>query len=264
MFHKTAYAIFGLWRLVSYVGYRGIALAIGLILPLSLIRAQEAQNPADRLTPLVQSMEKAEAGVQLPLRVTRQYRLVTPGGSDAGSEVVAEVDFAPPGRYVIQSHEGSGRVEQVVKNILQHEIETARSIQKVQSTALTRQNYDFAYVGKAVLNGRSCHVLQISPKRAQPELISGRAWIDEQSFLIRRIEGTLAKSPSWWIKSVHVDLSFSTFQENWVQTTMDAVAEVRCLGTRELTSHILNYQSAPLAAKNIDRFITLLPAVGAH
>ena len=245
--------------------FRLASLPIGLLLAVSLLYGQESRvSSPDLLNSVVQSMEKAEARVQLPLRVTREYQLASPSGKDRPSQVVAEVDFSPPGRYAIQSHQGSGRAEQVVKNILQHEIETARSLEKIQSTAVTRQNYDFVYLGTAVLDGRPCRLLGISPKREQPELISGRVWVDQESFLIRKIEGNLAKSPSWWIKSVHVQASFSSFQDTWMQTSVDAVADVRCFGMRELTSKVLSYDTAPLAAHNFSRSIRLLPATGVH
>lgn len=229
-----------------------------LLLSISLAGAQEGNQSThpDPLPVIVQSMERAQSEIQLPIRVTREYHLGSTAKLAADSEVVAEVDFTLPGRYVIQKRDGSGRAEQVVRNILQHEIEIASSVQKSQSRAFSTQNYDFAYLGQTMRNGHRCYLLQINPKRAQPELVSGRAWIDQESFLIRRVEGNLAKSPSWWIKSVHVEINFSTFLDSWVQTTMDAVADVRCFGIRELTSQILSYDTARLAAQNLDRWST--------
>jgi len=205
------------------------------------------RNSADVLTSLIPAMEEAQSKIQLPRHVTREYRL----GTD--SEVVATVDFTPPGKYGIQKHSGSNRAEQVVRRILEHEIEIALSTQKSQSTAVTTENYDFRYIGEGVLNGRPCHLLQMRPKRQQTELVSGRAWIDQQSSLISRIEGELAKSPSWWVKRVHVDLRFTSSGQSWLQTSMEAVAEVRCIGPQKLTSRVLDYDSATLAAENNDR-----------
>jgi hypothetical protein len=122
------------------------------------------------------------------------------------------------------------------------------SIPRSKSTAITTENYDFSFLRKEVLKGHLCYVLQLTPKRKQPELISGQAWIDQHSFLIRRIEGDLAKSPSWWVEQVRVELGFTSFQNTWLQISMEAVAEVRCIGKQELTSRVLDYDTAPLSA----------------
>jgi hypothetical protein len=205
-------------------------------------------NPSVQLMVVVQSMEEAQADIQLPRHVTREYWLGSPARPDAGSAIVAHVDFSPPGRYTIDRRSGSSRAEQVVKQLLEHEIETAMSIPRSKSTAITTENYDFSFLRKEVLKGHLCYVLQLTPKRKQPELISGQAWIDQHSFLIRRIDGDLAKSPSWWVKQVHVDLEFTSSQNTWLQISMEAVAEVRCIGKQELTSRVLDYDTAPLSA----------------
>jgi hypothetical protein len=232
----------------------------GVVLLVASAAAQETASvkSVDPLAFVVQSMEKAQSEIQLPRRITREYRLgpSTSTNVSATSDVVAEVDFTPPAKYTIQTRSGSGRAEQVVRHVLEHEIQIAGSTQKSQSTVVTTDNYDFSYLGTTLLNGRPCYLLQMTPKRKQPELISGRAWIDQQSFLILRMEGDLAKSPSWWVKSVHVDLSFSGSRDAWVQTNMEAVAQVRCFGPQKLTSRVLDYQTAPLAAKNVDAFRT--------
>jgi hypothetical protein len=205
-------------------------------------------NSSVQLMVLVQSMEEAQSDVQLPRHVTREYWLGSPARVEADSGVVAQLDFTPPGRYAIERPSGSNRAERVVRQLTEHEIETAMSIQRSKSTAITTENYDFSFLGKEVLNGHPCYVLQIIPKRKQVELISGRAWIDQHSFLIRRMEGDLARSPSWWVKQVHVDLAFASSHNTWLQISMEAVAEVRCLGEQKLTSRVLAYDAAPLSA----------------
>jgi hypothetical protein len=210
---------------------------------------------------VVQSMEKAQAGIQLPDRVTSEYHLGSPSSVAEDSKVVAQIDFGPPGKYAVQRHWGSMRAEYVVRNVVQREVEITNSAERMRSTALNRQNYDFQYLGKSDLNGQDCYLLQITPKRKQPELIQGRAWVDGQTFLVRKIEGDLVKSPSWWVKSVHVNLEFSDFHGTWLQTSMDAVADVRCFGTQELTSQVLEYTPQTVAAKKTTkRWITPLSA----
>lgn len=204
------------------------------------------------VTQIIPMMERAQSDVQLPRQIVREYHVTTPSNIASDSEIVAQMDFAPPpGKYVIQKRMGSLRAEIVVKNVLQHELEISVSNQKLRSAAITHDNYDFSLLGNDSVDGHPCFVLQMMPKRGQAELIRGRVWVDRQSFLIRRIDGDLVKSPSWWVKSAHVDIRFADFRGAWLQTSWQAIAQVRCFGDQELTSRVLDYTGAPLTAKNI-------------
>jgi hypothetical protein len=133
-----------------------------------------------------------------------------------------------------------------VQRVLDHEKEASQG--NKARTALTRDNYDFILAGEAVLDGRTCYVLGLKPKRKENDLISGTAWVDQHSFSILQIEGETAKSPSWWLKSVRVKLSFGDLSGTWLQTSMEAVADVRVFGFHTLTSRILDYRGTDISA----------------
>jgi hypothetical protein len=257
---KAVGAILGVGVHLNWVRW-AVPVLTTVLLPVSLAWGQQPVNGKDALPFVLQSMERAQAQLQLPRNVVREYHLGSPASISSDSEVVVELDLNPPGRYTIQRRFGSMRAEYVVKNVLQHEMELVHSSQRAQAAAITAQNYDFQYLGTAVLNGRSCYLLQISPKREQPELIRGHVWVDQHSFLIRRLEGDLAKSPSWWVKNVHLDITFSDFRGTWIQTEMQAVADVRCFGTQKLTSQVLDYNRTMVAQKTVKRSAPLSVAV---
>jgi hypothetical protein len=208
---------------------------------------QSAPTGPIPLNSIVEAVEKAQAAVrpQVSYQVVREYRLFGAKNSGADSEVIAEVDFWPPARedYRIQRSAGSHRGPQVVQRVLEHEAERASHNNQAR-TAVSRENYDFRYIGEATLNGRPCYLLELKPRRREPELISGQVWIDQHSFLVRHIEGELAKSPSWWLKKVRVKLTFADFDGTWLQTGVEAVADVRMVGTHTLTSRVLDYRAA--------------------
>src|ERR1017187_8500776 len=211
----------------------------------SVTFAQGRPNPAspDQLTFIVENMERAQSEVSIPSHVVRDYRLRRPNS--------AKVDFRPPGNYTIQKRSGSSIGEVVVKRILKGEVEIAVSFEKSAAAAVTRKNYVFSYLGDTVLEGHSYYLLRLDPKRKKPELISGQAWVDQHSFLIRRIDGKIAKSPTWWVKKIHIEFDFATTQRMWVLSSMVAVADVRCLGPQKLTSHVLDYGTASLVAAKV-------------
>ena len=113
---------------------------------------------------------------------------------------------------------------------------------------MTSDNYDFTYIGETVLDGQPCYLLGLKPKRKEKDLISGQAWVDKNSFLVRHIEGEIAKTPSWWLKRVRVKLAFADLEGTWLQTSMEAVADVRILGLHTLISRILDYRSTDVVA----------------
>jgi hypothetical protein len=213
---------------------------------------------------IVEALEKTQSQGRLhtPYQMLREYRLFGAKSSSADSKVVAEVNFRPPTSkdYKIQNSSGSKRGEQVVRRVLDHEVQ-ATSNGSQSRTALTRDNYDFTFIAEEALDGQPCYLLQLKPKRKETDLISGKAWVDKQSFLVRRIEGEVAKTPSWWLKRVRVKLAFADLEGTWVQTNFEAVADVRMVGTHTLTSRILDYRGtnvvsstrAPLRSANRSR-----------
>lgn len=218
----------------------------------SFTAAQQHTGPGTApLSGLIDGMEKAQAAVrpQISYVVIREYRLSGANRRSADSDVVAQVGFRPPSSkdYTIQQSSGSNRGLQVVRRILDHEVAAASENDNTK-TALDTGNYDFTYLGEAILDGHGCYLLGLNPKRKDKDLISGQAWVDKASFVTRRIEGDLVKTPSWWLKKVHVTLTFADVQGSWLQTSMEAVADVRIAGPHTLTSRILDYRPMAVVA----------------
>ena len=223
---------------------------LGLAVATLLTVVSQAQQYSNTLTQqeftsVVQRLEQGqrEGKPGVPYQVTRHYQLIDGGSSRVNSDVVVGVEYSPPNResYVIHECKGSSRGEQVVRRILDHESAFVAAGPPTWSSALlTRDNYIFSNLGETTLDGEQFYLVGLTPKRKQKELISGQAWVDKQTFLIRRIEGELAKSPSWLLKKVHVQLDFSDVSGLWLQTGMQATADVRFLGTQTLQSQTLN------------------------
>jgi hypothetical protein len=221
-----------------------------LLLCCFAIAQERANTAAPSLTSIIQAMENSQSDVrrQVPYLVIREYSLSGMKTTSANADVVAQVDFNPPtGKdYSIQKWSGSARGKQVVQRVLDHEMEASKGNQS--RTALTRDNYDFILMSDAVFNGRPCYVLGLKPKRKEKDLVSGSAWVDKSSFLVLHLEGETARVPSWWLKSVRIKLSFGDFSGVWLQTSMEAVSDVRLLGLHTLRSRILDYRGSDISA----------------
>jgi len=92
---------------------------------------------------IVEALEKAQTGVrpQVSYQVIREYRLFGASDSSANSDVVAEVDFNPPASkdYRIEKSSGSARGWQVVRRVLDHEVEATSDVNRARS-AINRDN----------------------------------------------------------------------------------------------------------------------------
>ncbi len=225
---------------------------LSVMLCRSALAQEGAGSRALSLTAIIQAMEKAQAEVrpQSPYQVIREYRLFGANNSSADSTVVAKIDFRPPDsqNYNVQRWSGSSRGGQVVRRILDHEVEATVKGNQPRTHGVTSDNYDFTYRGETVLDGQPCYLLGLKPKRKEKDLISGEAWVDKHSLLVRHIEGEIAKTPSWWLKRVRVKLAFADVEGTWLQTSMEAVADVRIFGPHTLTSRILDYRAPDVFA----------------
>lgn len=238
------------------MGITNPVLIVGSLITLLCTVADAQWNVSSGTPPLssiVRGMENAQSELQprTPYQIIREYRLSGAKTSSADANVVAQLDFRPPtGKdYSIQKWSGCTRGKQIVQRILDHETGATRP--NPAQTALSSDNYDFALVGETVLAGRPSYVLELKPKRKEKDLIVGTAWVDKGTFRILQIEGEVAKAPSWWLKSVRIRMSFGDFGGTWLQTSMEAVADVRLFGPHTLSSRMLDYRGTDISASRI-------------
>ena len=229
-----------------------VAVMMTIIVPLSS-RGQQSSSVAPSLDEIVSRMEqarvKSKAGVAFQL--TREYKMFHGDETKPASQVKAEINFLPPHEkdYKIVESKGNDRGEKVVRKILDHESAAEKS--DVPPTAIVRQNYEFQLMGEERFQGARCYVLSLDPKRKDPALVQGRAWVDSDSFLIRKVEGKMSKSPSWWVKDVQLTVLFGEINGIWTQVSSLATADVRVIGRYTVDSRATNLQTAESLAANL-------------
>jgi outer membrane lipoprotein-sorting protein len=159
------------------------------------------------------------------------------------AQVVAHITYMPPDQkqYRIESSYG-GLGEKILRDVLEKETAEPRDPDR---KALSAANYNFELLGTEQLEGRNCYVLRLDPKRDDKELIRGQLWVDAETYNIHRIEGNPAKNPSWWIRDLHLLISFAEVDGMWLRTFTYAVANVRFKGKYEMVARDLEYNRAP-------------------
>jgi hypothetical protein len=172
----------------------------------------------------------------LPYEVTREYKVFRGYDKQSTSEVIAQIDFVPPDvkTYKIIQARGNSAGERMVREILDRETD---STTKKRSSEISRANYDFVLLRQQNFGIVPEYVLGIFPKRKEKNLLRGQIWVDASTFRIRRIEGVPVKSPSFWLKEIHITLQFAQLGDMWVPVTFDGIATVRFLGKYTLAGH---------------------------
>lgn len=220
---------------------------IGLLfLYLSVATCASAQTGSiiSPIDGIIAGMAQARAENQAHFRayiVTRDYKLFGKETATTKSQVIADISFVPPATktYTIQTTNGSGFGETVVRRMLMSEVEIARDY---TATEFSPDNYNFRFILEENAGGRRCYVLELLPKRKDKNLLQGKIWVDAGTYLPQRIEGAPIKIPSWWLRSLRFELSYGEVGGMWLQTALEATATVRILGPHTMVSRDVKYQ----------------------
>src|SRR5215475_9987825 len=134
------------------------------------------------------------------------------------AEMLVRVTCASDGvkQFSVLSEEGSGSIRKhVFYKLLNEEADASRRDTR-NSTRLTPENYNFQIVGQEILETGPAYVLRVAPKADNKYLINGKIWVDARDYAIVRIEGQPAKSPSFWVRSVHFVHTYEKVHQFWV------------------------------------------------
>ena len=140
--------------------------------------------------------------------------------------------------YEIVAERGSEMVRgKVLRSMLQRELELVNS-GNTEKGDLTAANYDFSEAGRDEDGAR---VVQIKPKRNDVLLVDGRAVLDDGGDLLR-VEGKLAKNPSFWTSLVNIVRRYARIGGVRVPIATETTAKVKMVGTSKLQV-VYDYES---------------------
>lgn len=158
---------------------------------------------------------------------------------------------------------GSERTRnKVFRELLKAEAEAWRAGSK-DGAALTTANYEFAPMPAS--NGQVR--IQLTPRREDPRLVVGTLTVSPDGYPVL-LEGRLAKSPSFWVKSVSVVKRFTRIGGIALPTAIESVADVRMVGQahfsmayayREVDGHTVTHSPAAPAPTRAAYAVTLRP-----
>ncbi len=101
-------------------------------------------------------------------------------------------------KYQVLWRRGPGLLQhRVIDRILTEDATLSRPSERPH-TLLNSTNYSMKVQGTQILHGKLCYIVNIHPRVHHFSLIEGTAWVEVEGFLLLRIEGRPAASPSFW------------------------------------------------------------------
>ena len=117
----------------------------------------------------------------------------------------------------------------IIARLLQAEVDHA-SKGESERTAITQANYKFSYKGISEIDDCPVHVFHVKPRAKRPGLFKGRIYLDASTGSLRRSEGTLVKTQSFFVKRIEFVQDYADFDGYTLPVHASSVAKTRLVG----------------------------------
>jgi hypothetical protein len=163
------------------------------------------------------------------------YRAVRRLEAESGSRrawLQAETEYAPATgfRYRVTGEGGSGYIRsKVLRGVLEGERQAvARG--ETDRSALDLTNYEFQPNG---MDADGLANVLVHPRRKDRLLVIGTMFLQPDGALVR-LQGRLAKSPSFWVKNVDIVRTYASVSGAVVPIALESRADLRFAGSGTL------------------------------
>ncbi len=167
------------------------------------------------------------------LRPYRAMRRLEARNGDSVGWLQASTEFAHSTglRYTITAEGGSGSIrDRVLRAVLDGEREVIARGEMARS-ALAPCNYAFQAGG---VDASGLVKVLLAPRRKERVLVAGTMFLRPTDGELVRVEGRLAKSPSFWVKTVDIVRTYERINGIVVPVALDTKAQVRMFGKATL------------------------------
>lgn len=117
----------------------------------------------------------------------------------------------------------------VILKLLQSEVDHVRKGDD-GATAIAEQNYKFSYKGMEWIHDHQAHVFRVKPRRKVPGLFNGQIFLDAVTGSLVRMEGTIVKSPSFFVREINFVQDFEDVEGFTLPTELHTSARARIVG----------------------------------
>lgn len=175
-------------------------------------------------------------------------RLEAKNGKRTGwLEAVTEYSPNAGFRYTVTAEGGHAYIrDNVLRAVLDGEREViARG--EARRSSLVEDNYTFQANG---IGTDGLVNVSLSPRRKERVLVAGQMFLKPEDGRLVRLQGKLAKSPSFWIRNVAIVRTYDRIAGTVVPVAMESHAEMRLLGNATLN---MTYQYSHINGRPVSR-----------
>lgn len=220
-----------------------VATMVGLVNLMPVTVAADAEEAAS----LIQRVVTQTTRSGLSIRAIREMKAGTISGKHQGWMEV-ETSVSPNGAFTWKVIEegGSERTRnKVFRDLLQAE-RAAWQAGARDAAALTPDNYEFAPIGAPSAGQMK---LRLTPKRKDSKLIDGTLTVTTDGYPVL-LEGRMAKSPSFWVKSVTVVKRYGRYAGVALPVHIESLADVKMFGK---SSFSMRYRYAEVNGRSFSQ-----------
>jgi hypothetical protein len=137
---------------------------------------------------------------------------------------------------------GDGFVKSnIITRLLQSEVDHVQK-DDTSLTALSPANYKFSYKGISEVEGRVVHVYQVKPRKKRTNLFKGRVYLEAHTGSLVRAEGSVVKSPSFFIKKIEFVQDYADIGGFTFPVHIHSEARTRLVGRAVVDIYHSDYQ----------------------
>jgi hypothetical protein len=181
-----------------------------------------------------------------PYRATR--RLEAENGDRKGwLEAVTQYSTAGGFTYTVTAEGGSSFIRTNVLRAALDEEGEAIAHGETSRSALALANYAFQANG---VDAEGLANVLLAPRRKERGLVTGTMFLRPDAGDLVRLQGRLARNPSFWVRNVDIVRSYARFGGEVMPIVLEAKAQVRLLGPAlfRMTYTYSEVDDQPLAA----------------
>jgi hypothetical protein len=186
---------------------------------------------------------QAQAGQLASYSANTLIHAQLPGTAQSG-EYELERHYAAPRTLEFKAvrFTGDGFVKSnVITRLLQSEVDHVQK-DDASLTALTPANYKFSYKGTSETEGRLVHVYQVKPHKKRAGLFKGKIFLDSRSGSLVHAEGSVIKSPSFFIKKIEFVQDYADVGPFTFPVHIHTEANTRLVGRAVVDIYQRDYQ----------------------
>jgi hypothetical protein len=160
------------------------------------------------------------------------------------AEMTVRIECHPDGvkEFEVLSSTGWGGAR---KHVFPRLLEAEAAASKPGSgddSRVTPENYSFSMIGSEEIDGRTAYAIEVTPRVPKKYLIRGTIWVDATDYAIVRIQGSPARNPSFFIKSVEFTHMYQKAGPLWLPASDVSLSDARIFGPTRLTILYHDYE----------------------